>query len=151
MKKFKFSLQTVHSVRELKRDSAERELAEANVELSKARGHLDEVLGLRQKAVDRYCELHQSRQIEATSVVMHTNYIGSLMELERLARRKIAENERHVANKRKSLVEASRQSEATANLRERQLERHTFEAARQEQNLLDEMAIMAVNRLRSSN
>jgi flagellar export protein FliJ len=151
MKKFKFTLQTVHTVRELQRDSAERELGQAHVELAKAKTHLQQVLNQRKIAVDRYCELHLSRQIEATAMVMHTNYIGSLMELERLARINIIRHEQFVENKRKLLVEASRQSETTANLRERQFERHTLEVARKEQNLLDEMAILSIGRLRSSN
>jgi len=151
MKKFRFSLQTVHNVRELKRDNAERDLVAAGVELDEAKAHLEEVLSLRQKAVNQYCDLHQSSQIEATTVVMHTNYIGSLMELERLARHSIARNERHVASKREVLIEASRDSETTANLRDRQFERHVLETARKEQLLLDEMAVLAVARHRSSN
>jgi flagellar export protein FliJ len=151
MKKFKFSLQTVHQVREFKRDNAERDLIAAGVELDKAKAHLEEVLSLRQKAVNQYFDLHQTSQIEASTVVMHTNYIGSLMELERLARNLIATKERHVASKREVLVEASRQSETTANLRERQFERHVLETARKEQLLLDEMAVLAVARHRSLN
>lgn len=151
MKKFKFTLQTVHQVRELKRDNAERDLVAAGIELDDAKAHLEDVLSMRQKAVNQYVDLHQSRQIEASTVVMHTNYIGSLMELERLARNSIAKKERHVASKREVLIEASRESETTANLRERQFERHVLETARKEQLLLDEMAVLAVARHRRTN
>jgi flagellar export protein FliJ len=151
MKKFTFTLQTVHQLRERRRNGAERELATAGLELEKAKAHLIEVLEMRQQAVNRYVALHQTSQIEASTVAMHTNYIGSLMELERLARNSIAHNERQVAIKREKLIEASREEETTANLRDRQFERHVLETARKEQILLDEMAVMAVARQRSSN
>jgi flagellar export protein FliJ len=151
MKKFTFTLQTVHQLRERRRNGAERELAAAGLELEKAKAHLIEVLEMRQQAVNRYVALHQTSQIEASTVAMHTNYIGSLMELERLARNSIAHNERQVAIKREKLIEASREEETTANLRDRQFERHVLETARKEQILLDEMAVMAVARQRSSN
>lgn len=151
MKKFKFTLQTVHKIRERRRDNAEQELAAANIELDKAIAHLNDILDMRQHAVNRYVVLHEASQLEASTVAMHTNYIGSLMELERLARISIAKSEKHVALKREKLIEASREEETTANLRDRQFERHVLETARKEQLLLDEMAVLAVARQRSSN
>ena len=44
MKKFKFSLQTLHDLRESHQEKAERELAAANSELYRAKAQLEEVV-----------------------------------------------------------------------------------------------------------
>ena len=53
--------------------------------------------------------------------------------------------------RRQAVVETSRAAEATSRLRERQLARHELEAARQEQNMLDEMATVSSARRLTEN
>ena len=151
MKRFKFSLQAVHLVRESKCDTAERELVFATRELGRAHDELSDVLRQRQAAVDAYLALHQAQPVQAPTMAAHMDYIGALLERERQARKAISNHERNVAAKREALIEASRQAETTANLRERQRERYQQEVARDEQKMLDELAVSAVARRLSNN
>ncbi|HET6975115.1 MAG TPA: flagellar export protein FliJ [Pyrinomonadaceae bacterium] len=146
MKRFEFSLQAVHNVREIKREAAERELVLATRELSRANEQLQEVLQHRESAVNEYLALHQSEEVHAHTIATHMDYIGSLLENERFARSVIRNLEKNVDVRRGELTEASRQSETTANLRERQRDRYRQELAREEQKILDEMAVIAVTR-----
>jgi flagellar export protein FliJ len=56
-----------------------------------------------------------------------------------------------LAARREAVTEAARESEATANLRDRQRERHYQEVERNEQKLLDEMAVVSATRLQVLN
>lgn len=151
MKRFNFSLQTVHNVREIRRDAAERALAAVAAELQGAREQLERVLRQRQAAMDKYLLILQSQEIDAVTFASHTDYIGSLVLLERQARVMILQVEERITVKRKVLIEASRQTETTANLRERQRERHHLETAQHEQKMLDEMAVVAATRRLAAN
>ena len=146
MKRFQFSLQTVHNVREIRRDEAERALAAVAAELQGAQVQLEAVQRRRQIAMDNYLRLQQSNIAEATVFASHTDYIGSLFLLERQSRAMILQVEQRFASKQQLLTEASRQTETTANLRERQRERHHLESAQDEQKVLDEMAVIASSR-----
>jgi flagellar export protein FliJ len=151
MKRFTFSLQTVHNVREIRRDAAERALAAVAAELQGAQGQLERVLRQRQFAMDKYLLILQSQEIDAVTFASHTDYIGSLVLLERQARVMINQVEERINVKRKVLIEASRQTKTTANLRERQRERHHLESAQHEQKMLDEMAVVASTRRLAAN
>lgn len=151
MKRFQFSLQAVHNIREVKRDSAQSALAAVAAELQGAQAQLEMVIRRRQSAMDKYLVLHRSEKIEAATFASHTDYIGSLILLERQARAMILQVEERVTVKRKVLTEASRQTETTANLRERQRERHHLEIAQHEQKALDEMAVISTTRRQSAN
>jgi flagellar export protein FliJ len=146
MKQFKFSLQTVHNFRETRRDSAEREFGYANAQLHGVKGKLAEVQNAHRVALDNYLLLYQSRELEVAVVGAHTDYIAFLVRREREVRGHIVTGEREVETKRLALTEALRDTKATANLRERQHQRHELDAARREQTLLDEMAVASIAR-----
>src|SRR5436190_19714609 len=146
MKRFKFSLQAVHNFREMRRENAERELAQAAAEFERANALLDEVLRARQTATQNYTEIINSRELSAPTMVTHTDYLASLVRREREVRAQIAAAERTVEAKRQVLVEAKRESETTAKIREQQQQRHELDAARKEQNTLDELAVASVSR-----
>lgn len=148
MKRFKFSLQTVHDLRESRQEAAELDLAAANSELYRANAQLEEVVRLRQNALERYLLMYQSNEIEVSMVAAHTDFIGSLFQREREAKAHIVEVERRLEQKRSALTEAMRETETTAKLRERQRQNHQLEANRNEQTMLDEMAVLAVARRR---
>jgi len=146
MKRFKFSLQAVHNLREMHLDAAEQEFAKVRAELSEAQKQLDEIRQLREAAMDDYLKLHESGEIQAAVIATHTEYIGSLMQLERKTRALITQIEQKLTTRRQLVTEAARQTETTANLRDRQKERHHLESARHEQKMLDEMAVAAAKR-----
>jgi flagellar export protein FliJ len=151
MKRFHFSLQAVHNLREMRRDAAERELAALVAEHHEAQVQLQAGLRRREAAMENYLVLHHSAEIQAVTFATHTNYIDSLFQLERQSRATILQLEERIATKRVDLTEASRQTETTANLRDRQRARHYQEGARLEQNLLDEMAVAGAARRLAAN
>jgi len=148
MKRFKFSLQSVHDLRESRRQVAERELADANGELYRANAQLEEVVRSRQKALERYLLIYQSREIEVSMITAHTDFIGSLFRREREARAHILEVEAKIEQKRRAVTEALRDTETTAKLRDRQRQQHELEINRNEQITLDEIAVLSVARRR---
>jgi len=151
MKQFKFKLQTVHDLRESRLDSAERELASAMSNLYHAEAQLREINRYRQKALERYLLLYQSREIQVAEITAHSDFISSLTNREQQARSYVAETERQVAGKRQLVTEAMRATETTGKLRDRQRQRHITEVNRNQQASLDEMAVLAVARRRISN
>jgi flagellar export protein FliJ len=150
MKRFRFSLQAVHYVREIKREVAERALATTASELRDAQAQLETVQGQRQSAIDKYLLLQQAQEIDAAAFGSYTAYIDSLGELERQVRAAIHQIDGRIAGRRLALIEALRETETTATLRERQRERHHLASAQHEQKLLDEMAVIAVARRRAA-
>lgn len=151
MKRFQFSLQAVHNIREMRRDTAERELAVVAAELKAAQERLETVLRQRHTAMDKYLLFQQSKAVEAATLAWHIDYIGSQFLLEHQVRAMTLEIEERIASKQQALIEASRQTETTANLRERQRERHHVEIAQLEQKVLDEMAVVAAARRLAAN
>ena len=148
MKRFKFSLQTVHDFREFRRDAAEREFAEALDHLYRAQSQLEEVKRAHRTATDNYLLLYQSREIQATMVASHTDFIASLMRREHEVINQIAGLEKQLETKRHAVTEAMRATKTTAQLSDRQRERHDVDVARMEQTLSDEMAVAAMTRRR---
>jgi flagellar export protein FliJ len=151
MKRFHFSLEAVHNLREMRRDAAERALAVVAAELQGAHAQLEKVLRQRQSVMASYLLLHQSTEIEAAHFASHTDYLGSLLLHERQARLMILQVEEKLILKRQALTEASRQTKTTTNIRERQRERHHLEMAQHEQKALDEMAVVALARRLAAN
>jgi flagellar FliJ protein len=148
MKRFKFSLQTVHDLRASHQEAAERELATANSELYRANAQLEEVVRSRQKALERYLLMYQASEIEVSMVTAHTDFIGSLVQREREAKAHISDVERRLEQKRRAVTEAMRQTETTAKLRDHQRQNYLLEMNRNEQSMLDEMAVLAIARRR---
>lgn len=139
MKKFKFSLQTVHNMRESKRDKEEQELIGLRKNVEEAATHIEKIENERTQIADNY-NAKQSGTIDPIEAAMTSNYMAALVHRERNARTNLKQAEQEVDKQRTKLTEASRDVEATSRLRERQQERHNNEAIRKEQDLLDEMA-----------
>lgn len=148
MKRFKFSLQTVHDYREFRRDAAEREFADAIAQLHGAKALLEEVRRARRLALDNYLLMYQSREIEARMIGAHTDFITSLSHRERAVLAQIAVIEKRIESKRQAVTAALRATKTTGQLRDQQRRNHELDASRTEQNQLDEMAVAAIARRR---
>ena len=146
MKKFRFTLQTVHDLRMRTREEAEREFARATHNLNEARAQLQEAVRQREQAVDAYATLLYSGKFDAQEAALQTDYLRALTQLEIEQRARIQTLEEEVAAKRDMVARAARDAEATASLREQHHARHLAEAARHEQSMLDEMATLSVAR-----
>ncbi len=150
MKRFEFSLRAVHEFRELRRENAEREFSEAMNELARARTTLEKLECQRRASTNDYLTLLESGELDAGLMASHIAFIDSLRRREGNARSSILEIEAKAKKMRERLTEALRDTETTAKLRERQLEQHQNDVAKNEQKILDEMAVVASSRRRNS-
>lgn len=151
MKRFRFPLQAVHNLRQMRRDEAERELAQAAAEVSHGAARLDEVACTRTAATEAYLRALQKSDIDQHEMALRINYLASLTQRESEARARLAELESAREAQRQLVTRAARDAEATAKLRERHRVRHETEAARAEQNNLDEIATVAIARRMANN
>lgn len=146
MKKFKFTLQTVHKLRESRRDDARHELVQLQNTADAAAASLEKTTQERLETIDNLSTKMQGGPINPMEAALATNYIAALSQREREAQYQLNLTIAAVEKQRLKVVEASREVEATSVLRERQLTRHELEATRTEQNLLDEIATVSIAR-----
>lgn len=139
MKKFKFSLQTVHNLREVKREQEQLKLADLRTKLDDASTQLQAVENKRRETLDKYSEQLQRGEIDAFQMALLTDYLKALSNRETAARENVKLAQQACAHQTKTLAEAARCVEVTAKLHERQRAKFELEAARVEQNNLDEM------------
>lgn len=151
MKKFRFSLQTVHDLRETRRDEEERTLVRTANATQEAADKLAETRQAHERATDEYAARLQSGEIDPFVATLSVNYLAALLKREREDQARLQERERIHEAQRMITAEAARAAEATAKLRERQRERHKLETARVEQEMLDEMATLLQARLATEN
>lgn len=146
MKKFHFSLQTVHNVRETHRDKEEQEFVRLQTSVIKATEQIKKVEDERNHISASYSRKLNDGKIDPIEAAMTSNYITVLVLREREAKANLKRAETALENQRQKLTKAERDVEATSRLRERQKERHALEMTRKEQNLLDDMATIATAR-----
>ena len=146
MKRFSFSLQTVHDQRAVQRETAEREFVDAARALSNAEAALEKAIFEREIAVDAYIAHLESGAVDPQQLTLHVGHIARLVERENEKRARLASFERAQEIKRKAVITTTRDEKAITNLRDRHRARHEAAAARIEQTALDEMATMSFAR-----
>jgi flagellar export protein FliJ len=144
MKRFKFSLEAVHNLRELQRDEVERQLARAAAIASAAETAIEEIERHRAEIETRLAGL--IGELNAVEAAWQSNYLIVLAEREGQAKEHLAQLERERETHRQNVIVATREAEVTGQLRARQKARHEADVARAEQILLDEMAIITALR-----
>ena len=147
MKKFRFSLQTVHDLREARRTEAERALAATARAVHEVAEQLEETKLVQERATDAFASRLQSGEIDPFEATLSVNYLAALTQRKLETHARLRELEQARERQRETTIEAARSAETTARLRLRQSERHQLEVARTEQQLLDEMATLAQARL----
>lgn len=143
MKKFRFSLQTLHDLREARRDEAERTLVRTAAASAEAAETLSETRLAHARASDAYAHSLRAGEIDPFEATLSVNYIASLLQREREDHARLKERERAHEAQQKITADAACEAEATSRLRDRQRERHRLETARTEQGILDEMATLS--------
>lgn len=140
MKKFKFTLQTVHNVREMKQERELLVLSELQTETDKAAARVHEIEELRAKAIESYARrLENGTAIDPYELELSSNHISALDRMHREAQ-KILEKKKQACQRQTKTVEiAARDVKITNRLRENQQARHQADVARHEQNSLDEI------------
>ncbi len=144
MKRFKFSLETVHNLRELQRDEAERQLEQSAARVSEARAMVEQIKQQR-NAVE--AELARATgPLCAHELALQVSYLEFLNQREQETQQHLAALEHQHEAQRETTLAAARAAEATEQLRVRQQTRHAAAVARVEQLLLDEIAVAITQR-----
>ncbi|MFN0085848.1 MAG: flagellar export protein FliJ [Blastocatellia bacterium] len=144
MKRFKFSLESVHNLRASRREEAERKLGLAS-SVIRAETAAIEDLG-RARAVIEAKLATATGLLNAAEVSMQVDYLALLAEREVWARQHLAMLERERDELCQIVQAAAREAEVTGKLRAGQHAMHTAEIARAEQNWLDEIAVASTLR-----
>jgi flagellar export protein FliJ len=140
MKKFKFTLQAVHNVREIKQEKELLILSELQAEAAKAADRIKEIEQLRSKAIENYARrLESGRAIDPYELELNSNHISALDRLQREAQKTLEMKKQACFRQSKTVEAAVREVKITKRLRETQQARYQLEAGRQEQNNLDEL------------
>ena len=151
MKRFKFSLQTLHDLREQEREDAERALAQAAAEVAAAAAHTEVLRHTINQAIAAFTTNLQTKAPNAREAQMHSEYLTLLDQQLTDARAHHLVCERRRDAKLQELVKASAAAEATTKLREQYYARYVAELLREDQNLMDELATIAtVRRMRGA-
>ena len=141
MKRFRFSLQTVHNLREARRDEEEQRLAQAAAVINAATEAVAEIE--RQRAAVEAKLAKATGPLCTAELTLQVNYLELLAQREHEAREQLAALEREREAQREVTLAATREAKVTGQLRARQQARHTAEMVRAEQQLLDELAVTA--------
>ncbi len=140
MKKFKFTLQTVHKVREMRQEKEKIVLGELRAEADDAASHAANVEKLRSEAIDNYSRrLKSDERLNPMEMELNSNHFASLMRLQQEAENIVEQKKRACVRQGETVAAAMREVKVTDQLRETQKERHQQEFARQEQNSIDEL------------
>lgn len=151
MKRFKFSLQTLHELRAQERETAERALGQATVAVAEAEARIEAILRTITQNVAATSTTLRTKEPSLGEVQLHTEYLTTLEQQLADARVRHAALKQEREVKLREFVKASAAAEATAKLREQYYARYIFELAREEQNLMDELAtISTVRRMREA-
>jgi flagellar export protein FliJ len=146
MKRFKFSLETVHNLREMRRDEAERQLEQSAAQVSAARAVVEQI--------EQHRDAVETELARATGplctheLALQVSYLEFLNQREQETQQHLAVLEGQHEAQCETTLTAARAAEVTEQLRARQQARHATAVARVEQLLLDEIAIAATLRKR---
>jgi flagellar export protein FliJ len=140
MKKFKFTLQTVHSVRETRQEKESLTLAELRAEAGQAAARVASIEKIRLQTIEDYTlRLHSGEQLNAMEMELNSNHFASLNNLQKEAEKVLQEKKQACLRQVEIVTAAMREVKVTDQLRETQKERHQLEFARLEQNNVDEL------------
>ena len=140
MKKFKFTLETVHNVRELQEEKEQAVFARLQQETAEAEARLEKIRLRRAEAMERYlADLDGGRVADPAKMDLHSKHFASLERLRIETEKEIEEKKSACQQQAGHLSEAAREVKVTGKLREKQQALYDQELARNEQNAMDEI------------
>lgn len=152
MKKFRFTLQTVHNVREMRQEKEQLLLAQLQSEAAKTAERLAQIKQLYASAVENYNRrLSPGESMNPIEMQMESNNIVALDRLLRETENALEQKKLDCRRQSEKVAAAVREVKITDSLREKQVARYRLELSRREQNALDEMASAGVARKMSKN
>lgn len=131
---YRFRLERVRALRERREEQAKQEFAVAFQARQRCLDELARIAGQIESA--------RQAQLDATAddLGAHQSYLERLERAHELAFDDLARQEAELTERRIALTKASQELEALERLKEKGLDDHNREAARVEQNVLDEIA-----------
>ncbi|MBS1792393.1 MAG: flagellar export protein FliJ [Acidobacteria bacterium] len=140
MKKFKFTLQTVHKVREMKQEKELLRMKELQTEVTRAAEQIELLEESYRRALESYGRKLKSGQVmNIGEMELEAMHLTALDRQKQKALDILNEKKRACAEQSAKLAAAAREVKITDRLRENQALRHRLELARVEQNALDEI------------
>ena len=140
MKKFKFTLQTVHNVREMRQEQEEMVLSELQSEVNRAAARVEEIEKARLEAMENYAQkLKKGEPMNPFEMELNTNHLTSLERSIREAQALVEEKKQACSRQSQVVAAAGREVKVTERLRENQKSRYRIELERSEQTALDEL------------
>lgn len=140
MKKFKFTLQSVHNVREMREEKEKLVLSELQSEVSKVALEISQIEKSRNQAIENYVQrINSGEQVNAVEMELNTNHFVSLNRLQQDAEKNLEQKKQACLQQGKTVAMAMREVKITDHLRETQQARHQLEVSRKEQINIDEI------------
>ena len=140
MKKFKFTLQTVHNVREMRQEKEQMILMQLQTDVQKAAERVREIQQMRLSAVENYvAKLNKFGALDVMELELSSKHLSSLDQTESEAQKFYEQTKQIAAAQSQRLAAATREVKITEKLRETQHQRHAVEASKTEQITLDEI------------
>lgn len=140
MKKFKFKLESVHSVREMREEKEQNIFAQLQSEANKVREEIEQIEKTRSKAISNYLDkINRGELTNPVEMEMYLRHITALDLRQREMYAILEEKKLACSLQSKKVVEANQQVKITDRLRENQQKQHKLEFERDEQNSLDEI------------
>jgi len=141
MKKFKFTLQSVHNVREMREEQELMVLSRLNLETEQASARLTAVEGALGDAVEKYNrKIKIGEPINVNEMELNSRHISALEKQKAAAREELRERQNARKQQISLVTQAARDVKVTGKLRDNQVKNHRLAASRHEQTALDEMA-----------
>ena len=140
MKKFKFSLETAHKVREIKEEKELTTLAQLREKVSATERLIEEIERTRVELMDRYISsLQTGTAAHAAELDLYSRHFAYL-ERKRVAAEKELKEIRIACSEQVAVLsDAARAAKVTGSLRDKQKAFHDKENAKSEQAALDEI------------
>jgi len=131
---YRFRLERVRALRERREEQAKQEFATALQARQRCQDEVTTLVGQMESA--RHAQLDAA----ADGLGAHQSYLERLERAHDVALQELARHDAELTERRIALMKASQDLEALERLKEKGLDDHNREAARAEQNMLDEIA-----------
>ncbi len=140
MKKFKFTLETVHNVREMKQENEQLVLTQLQAEVTKAAEQIEKLEEAYLRAIESYGrKLESGRAMNIGEMELEALHLSALERQKRRAYEILEEKKQACRIQSVKLAAAAREVKITERLRENQALRYRQESDKHEQTALDEM------------
>lgn len=140
MKKFKFTLQSVHKVREMREENEQMELSRLNADADSVAERIHQIEVLRHEAIEKYtARLNSGNAVNAFELEMNSNHISNLDRLKREAIDLLEQKKKACVRQQENVASANRAVKITSRLRETQETKHRAEVNKNEQSAADEL------------